>query len=130
MNNLQTSPEFSDEETDYPSQGKTTIAPDVLIAITRLTTLGVHGVSQMSPVSGGVNRYFQKGASEGVRLQVKDGIVSADLYIILEKNFIIKDVSLKVQQQVHRAITETVGMPVGMINIHVEDINYSEESEA
>ena len=130
MNSLQTSPEFTGEETDYPSQGKTTIAPDVLIAITRLTTLGVHGVSRMSPVPGGVNRYFQRGTSEGVRLQVKDGIVSADLYIILEKNFIIKDVSQKVQQQVHRAITETVGMPVGMINIHVEDINYSEESEA
>lgn len=129
MNSQQTSPEFS-SETDYLSQGKTTIAPDVLIAITRLTTLSVHGVSRMSPVSGGVNRYFQKGASEGVRLQVKDGIVSADLYIILEENFIIKDVSLKIQQQVHRAITETVGMPVGMINIHVEDINYSEESEA
>lgn len=130
MSSLLTSPEFSDAETIYPSQGKTTIAPDVLIAITRLTTLGVHGVAQMSPVPGGVNRYFQRGASEGVRLQVKDGIVSADLFIILEKNFIIKEVCRKVQQQVHRAITETVGMPVGMINIHVEDINYSEESEA
>jgi uncharacterized alkaline shock family protein YloU len=130
MSTLQSSKENESFEDAYPSEGKTTIAPEVLIAITRLTTLSIHGVQKMSPVPGGVNRFFQRGSSEGVRLHVKDGIVSADLYIVLAKDFVIKDVCRKVQQQVHRAITETVGMPVGMINIHVEDIDYLEETEA
>lgn len=114
----------------YQTLGRTTIAPDVLINITRLTTLSVHGVTRMSPVPGGVNRFLQRGASEGVRLYVKDGIVSADLFVILDKDTNIKDICRKVQQQVNRAITEMVGMPVGMVNIHVEDIDYSSETEA
>lgn len=104
---------------------KTTIAPDVLITISRLTTLNVPGVSRMSSVPGGVNRFFLGGTSEGVRLDVKDDTVNADLYVILKDDFIIGEVSREIQNQVARAITEMVGMKVGKVNIHVEDIDYS-----
>jgi uncharacterized alkaline shock family protein YloU len=114
----------------HQGKGKTTIAPEVLLTITRLTTLSVPGVSRMSSVTGGVNHFFQRGISEGVRLHVKDDIVSADLYLVLLNNLNIKDVSQKIQQQVSRAITEMVGMEVGRVNIHVEDIDYPQEPEA
>jgi uncharacterized alkaline shock family protein YloU len=117
---------------EFPHQGKgkTTIAPEVLLTITRLTTLSIPGVSRMSSVSGGVNHFFQRGISEGVRLHVKDDIVTADLYVILLNDLNIKEVSQKIQQHVSRAITEMVGMEVGRVNIHVEDIDYSQETEA
>jgi uncharacterized alkaline shock family protein YloU len=114
----------------HPGKGKTTIAPEVLLTITRLTTLSVPGVSRMSSVSGGVNHFFQRGISEGVRLHVKDDIVTADLFVVLLHGLNIKDVSQKIQQQVSRAITEMVGMEVGRVNIHVEDIDYPQEIEA
>ncbi len=57
----------------HQNKGKTTIAPEVLLTITRLTTLSVPGVSRMSSITGGVNHFFQRGISEGVRLHVKDG---------------------------------------------------------
>jgi uncharacterized alkaline shock family protein YloU len=114
----------------HQAKGKTTIAPEVLLTITRLTTLSVPGVSRMSSVTGGVNHFFQRGISEGVRLHVKDDIVSADLYLVLWNDLNIKDVSQKIQQQVSRAITEMVGMEVGRVNIHVEDIDYPQEPEA
>lgn len=107
--------------------GKTTIAPDVLVTITRLTTLRVQGVSGFSPVPGGVNFFFPDKDNEGVRLKVKGDTVTADLYIVIERDLSIKEVSHKVQNQVARAITEMVGMKVGNVNIHVEEINYSEE---
>lgn len=110
--------------------GRTTIAPDVLLNITKLTTLNVAGVKRMSSVSGGVNRWLTKGANEGVRLQVKDDQVSADLYIILAHDVNIREVSRNVQSQVARAIQEMVGMQVGTINIHIEDIDFPEEAEA
>ncbi|HCB01363.1 MAG TPA: Asp23/Gls24 family envelope stress response protein, partial [Anaerolineae bacterium] len=38
----------------------------------------------------------------------------------------IREVSRNVQQNVTRAINEIVGMDVGEVNIHIEDIDYSE----
>ena len=52
--------------TDYESQGKTTVSPEVLITIARLSALSVPGVSRLAPISGGVNRFFKRGAGDGV----------------------------------------------------------------
>ena len=110
--------------------GKTTIAPEVLLTIARLTTLSVTGVSRMSTIPGGANRLFKRGFSEGVRIDIQDDIVSADLYVILSNDVNIRNVSRTIQQKVARAISEMVGMQVGRVNVHIEDIDYPEEIEA
>lgn len=116
---------------EYSDSGKTTIAPEVLLTIARLTTLDVPGVSRMSPVPGGVNRLFKRGLGEGVRIDIRDDdTVYADLYIILESDVNIRDVSRLVQHRVARSISDMVGMQVGRVNIHIEDIDYPVESEA
>ena len=110
--------------------GKTTVSPDVLISIARLSALGVPGVSRMAPISGGVNRLFRKGANEGVRIEVEDDTVYADIYLVLKQDVNIREVSRNVQQQVTRAVQEMVGMNVGHVDIHIEDIDYEESPEA
>jgi len=109
--------------------GKTSIAPDVLFTITQLATLSVPGVIRMSSVPGGINRLFQRGV-EGVQLQVKGDVVSVDLYIVIEHDVSIRELSQKVQAQVARAISEMVGMKVGHVNIHIEDVDFPVETEA
>jgi uncharacterized alkaline shock family protein YloU len=110
--------------------GKTTVSPDVLISIAKLSALGVPGVSRMAPISGGVNRLFRKGANEGVRIDVEDDTVFANIYLVLKEDVNIREVSRNVQQKVVRAIQEMVGMDVGHIDIHIEDIDYEESVEA
>lgn len=111
--------------------GKTTIAPDVLLTIARLTTLSVPGVSRMSPVSGGVNRLFRRGLNEGVRIDIRENdVVYAELYVILKNDVNMREVSRKIQHQVARAISEMVGMQVGRVNVHIEDIDYPSQAEA
>jgi len=110
--------------------GKTTVSPDVLISIAKLSALGVPGVSRMAPISGGVNRLFRKGANEGVRIEVEEDTVFADIYLVLKEDVNIREISRNVQQQVARAIQEMVGMDVGHIDIHIEDIDYEESIEA
>jgi uncharacterized alkaline shock family protein YloU len=110
--------------------GKTTVSPDVLISIAKLSALGVPGVSHMAPVSGGVNRLFRKGANEGVRIEVEEDTVFADIYLVLKQDVNIREVSRNVQQQVTRAMQEMVGMDVGHVDIHIEDIDYEESPEA
>ena len=112
--------------TDSTQRGKTTVAPDVLITIARLSALSVPGVSRMAQVSGGVNRLFKRGAYEGVRIQVDDNTIFANLYLILKKDVNIREVSRNVQHQVARALQEMVGMEIGEIKIHIEDIDYEE----
>ncbi len=111
-------------------QEKTTIAPDVLMTIARLTSLNVPGVSQLSLDPTGVNRLFKRNFNDGVRIEVKDDMVYVDLYVVLEKDVNLREVSRKIQQQVSRSIAEMVGMQVGWVNIHIEDIDYTGESEA
>jgi uncharacterized alkaline shock family protein YloU len=108
--------------------GKTTIAPDVLVTIARLSAISVPGVSRMAGVPGGVNHVFKRGVNNGVRILVENNTVYADLFVILRRDVNVRDISRSIQHQISRAISEMVGMDVGKVNIHIEDIDYSPES--
>jgi uncharacterized alkaline shock family protein YloU len=107
-----------------PVDGKTTVSPEVLTTIARLSALEVAGVSRFAEVAGGVNRLFKRGVGDGVRIEAKDNIALVDLHLILKQDVNIREVSRNVQQNVTRAIQEMVGMDVGEVNIHIEDIDY------
>ncbi len=112
---------------DYSdTPGKTTIAPDVLITIARLTTLSVAGVSRLAARSKNFDRIFRKRDQEGVDIAIEDGRVYVDIYVVLKREVVVRDVCHSIQQHVSRAISEMVGMDVGKINVHVEDIEYAE----
>jgi uncharacterized alkaline shock family protein YloU len=111
------------------SSGKTTIAPEVLLTIARLTALEVEGVSRMSPVPAGFNKLFNRKFGEGVRLEINDDVVNVDLYINLRSEVNIHEVCRTIQNDISRAISEMVGMEVGSVNIHVEDIDYPTETD-
>jgi uncharacterized alkaline shock family protein YloU len=110
--------------------GKTTVSPDVLCTITRLAALSVPGVGRMAPVPGGVNRLLRRGTNDGVRIEVQENTVFADLFLVLKQDVNIREVSRNVQHQVARSIQEMVGMEVGHVDIHIEDIDYEELPEA
>jgi len=109
-----------------PNRGTTTIAPGVLVTIARLTALSVPGVAGLAPVPGGVNRLFRRGASEGVQIEVDDNHVAADLYLVLAGDVNVREVSRHVQAEVAEAIEHMVGMQVSRIDVHIEDIDYSQ----
>ena len=114
---------------DQRAPGKTTIAPEVLLTIAKLTSLEVKGVSRMGYAGSSANRLFNRSVGEGVRIDIQDDTVSADIYIIMENGYNIRDVSRQVQQNVARAISKMVGMSIGRINVHIEDVNYPSETE-
>ena len=105
--------------------GKTTIAPEVLVSIVRLTTLDVTGVSHLTNPPGKIGRLFKQSNSDGVKLVIEDEILYMDLYVVLKRDVNIRDVCHSIQNRVTRAIHEMVGMEVGRVNVHVEDIDYS-----
>lgn len=113
------------------SQGTTTIAPDVLLTIAQLTTLNVNGVSRLGHVQTPVNQLLKRTQKrEGVSIEVLEDLVNVDMYVILKNDVNVRDVSHNIQHEVARAISEMVGMTVGRVNIHIEDIDYPMEAEA
>ena len=116
---------------DDPTQGTTTIAPEVLLTIAQLTTLNVNGVSRLGHVQTPVNQLLKRTQKrEGVSIEVVDDMVYADIYVVLKNDVNVRDVSHNIQHEVARAISEMVGMTVGRVNIHIEDIDYPMEAEA
>jgi len=106
--------------------GKTTISIDVILTITKLTTMDVQGVSRMSHVPSRRFRtmLLHRQQEDGLHVEVIDDIVYADIYVVLNADVNIREVGRNIQTAVARAITEMIGMQVGLINIHVEDIDY------
>ena len=111
---------------EYPeTQGRTTIDPGVLIKIAKLTALGVPGVSKMASGPYLMDNLLRKNYSDGIRINVENNTVYADLELVLKKEVDLYKTSQIIQEKVSRAITEMVGMEVGKINIHIEDIDYT-----
>ena len=104
--------------------GKVTIAPQVLLTIARLTTLSTPGVASMShTLAGNVGRMLRRQRlSEGIRMRVEDDIVYLDLHIIVEPNVNLLELGRQIQHDTSRAINDMLGMHVGEVNIHVEDV--------
>lgn len=109
--------------------GTTTMAPGVLVTLAKLTALSVPGVADMAPLPGGVNRLFRRGVAEGVRIEFNESWVCVDLYLILKHDTNVRSVSRTVQAEVARAIEEMIGMQVTRVDVHIEDIDYSNVDE-
>jgi uncharacterized alkaline shock family protein YloU len=113
---------------DKPTPGKTTIAPEVLLSVARLTALTVDGVAGLSAYPGSLNMLLKRNVHvlDGVRVKLVEGVVTVDLYIMLEDGVNFRQISREVQGEVSRAIREMVGLSVGQINVHIEDISFAE----
>ena len=111
--------------------GKTTVATHVLLTIARLTALQIDGVSRMCQTSSGVNRFFHKeDQGDGVQIKIEDNRIYAEVHVALKHNVNIREVSRNIQQEVQRAFSEMVGMEVGKINVHIDDICYPTNGES
>lgn len=109
-----------------PRRGKTTIAPEVLVTIARLSALSVPGVARMSTAPIAVDRLFQRSANEGVRLDVRGHSVLVDLHLVIQHDASVREVGREVQSAVTRAIQDMVGMQVLAVNVHIDDVAFAE----
>lgn len=116
----------------YTQTGSTTIATDVLLTIAQLTALAVQGVSRLSSLPGkGMEIFKKRGqARDGVKIDVSQDTVNVDIYVILQNDVNVREVSRNIQTDVARSISDLVGMQVGYINVHIEDIDFPTEGKA
>ena len=109
------------EQNRFP--GQTTIAPEVLLDIVRLSVLSVEGVSRLADTPGEINRFFSKATGEGVHIIIEGDVVNTAVYVVLKPDYEVLNVSHAIQAKVGRSISEMVGMTAGSIDVHIEDID-------
>ncbi len=113
--------------TTYPTEndiGKTTVSPEVLDKIARLTALSVQGVSRMANVQSGLQKIAGDN-NGGVKIDIRDDQVFVEIYVIMVSDINVRDVAREIQSRVSRAISEMVGMDVGGVNVHIMDIDFN-----
>jgi uncharacterized alkaline shock family protein YloU len=96
---------------DQRVAGSTTIAPEVIETIIRMTAMETPGINRV-PVSN---------SKPPVRISVDAQTVNADVYVILDYNQNILDIGKRLQENFSRAISETIGMKPGLLNVHIVD---------
>lgn len=106
--------------------GTVRIAPSVLAMIVSLTARKISGVTDMSAVSRPPNRVLQRtntGHAPGVTLQVRNGTVSTDVYIVAASETNLRKLGHAVQTRVREALDQMVGIPAEQVNVYVEDVS-------
>lgn len=114
-------------EKEKEVQGKTTIDASVLVEISKLTALSVPGVTGLAPNPQTAGSVFSKSISNGIKIEVENNTVYVDLFLKISNESDLFQTSQTVQDKVSRAIIEMVGMDVGRINIHIEDVTFAKE---
>jgi uncharacterized alkaline shock family protein YloU len=111
------------------SLGRIEVAPGVLATIAQYAALRVEGVTKMAPIPPDVARLFRREVrQDGVLLEIgEQNQVKIDIYVIMDPNVNIMEASRKLQATVLEAVDTMVGIPVEVVNIHVEDVIYSSE---
>jgi PadR family transcriptional regulator PadR len=112
------------------SIGRIEVAPEALHTIARLAALNVDGVTKVAPVPADVGRLFRRTTAkhDGVALDFSDGKLRFDIYLYMSPNVNVLETSRRVQAAVVEAMDKMVGLPVEWINVHVEDIVYTQDT--
>jgi uncharacterized alkaline shock family protein YloU len=84
------------------------------------TTYGVVGMQETTVKK--LARVFRDSVTEGVELAVGENSVDIGLHVVMERGVNIAQVTANLQEQVRYQVERVSGVPVGQINVRVEDL--------
>ena len=124
----------SDVKLDENPDGTVSFATDVVATIAGLAATEVEGVASMSsPASGLADMFSRKTTrnfTKGVRIDLDDNQVTADITIVVEYGSPVPDVARGIQENVKKAIETMTGLTVRSVDVHVLGISFEREQRA
>jgi uncharacterized alkaline shock family protein YloU len=103
--------------------GGVTVSLHVVAKLAGKAARATYGVVAMQePPIRKLARFFRGSLSEGVELEVGDGRVDIGLHVIMERGVNIAQVTANLREQVRYQVEQVGGVPVGEINVRVEDL--------
>lgn len=105
--------------------GTVKIADDVVAKIAGLAAMEVEGVAAMAGniTNELLDRVGVKNLARGVKVEVTEKKVKAELSLIMEFGYNIPQISQKVQDKVKNAIENMTGLSVTDVDIHIAGVN-------
>lgn len=112
---------------DDENVGAIQIADDVVAMIASLATTEVEGVNAMAGTITNelMSKVGVKGLTKGVKVEVFNHQVRAELAVLMEYGYNIPATSQKVQERVKNAIENMTGLTVTDVNIRIAGVNMS-----
>ncbi|MDH7488541.1 MAG: Asp23/Gls24 family envelope stress response protein [Anaerolineae bacterium] len=111
--------------------GKVTLAPSVLTTIVTLTVNADEGVARLcKDWRSDVSRFLGVGGvDDGVRVDVEGNSVAVDVHLVAKANVNLLALGRRLQAEIARAISDTVGLVVREVNIFIEDVELPDSEE-
>lgn len=104
--------------------GSINFANDVLATIAGIACTEVEGIAGMSGgIIGGIGELLgRKNLTKGVKVELVDGKVKIDLFVVVEYGVEIHKVCMNVQNNVKKAFDMMTGMDIDQINVNVQGV--------
>ena len=105
--------------------GQITISEDVLLKVAGYAALECYGIVAMSSKrakDGFVEWLGRENLTKGVQINVTDGGIDIDLFIIVEYGISISAVAASIIETVKYKVEHLTGIQVGRVKVCVEDI--------
>ena len=119
---------------DENPDGTVSFATEVVATIAGLAANEVEGVASMSSASAGLadilSRKSSRNFTKGVRIDLEDNQVTADINIVVEYGSPIPDVARNIQENVKKAIETMSGLNVRGVDVHVTGMSFEKENKA
>lgn len=105
--------------------GEVRIADEVVAIIAGLAATEVEGVSSMAGniTNELVSKLGMKNLSKGIKVDIKENVVRADVALNIRFGYAIPEVSLKVQERVKSAIENMTGLEVSSVNVRIASVD-------
>ena len=105
--------------------GSVKIANDVIASVAGLAATEVEGVAYMSGnmTKEFIGKFGIKNLSKGAVIGVENGVVSAELSLVVQYGYSIPKVAKAVQEKVRTAIESMTGLTVMRVNVHIVGVD-------
>jgi uncharacterized alkaline shock family protein YloU len=106
--------------------GTVRIAPSVMAMIVSLAARSVAGVADMGQISRAPSRVLHRpdtGNAPGVTLQVRNGKLAVDVYIVAEHDANLRKLGQTLQVKIRESLDQMVGIPAEAVNVYIEDVS-------
>ena len=106
------------------------ITDEAIAVMAGVAASEVRGVAGMSGgFAGGIAEVFgRRNLSKGVKVVTKNESTTVDLYVVVKYGYRIPDLAYEIQETVKSTIEWLSGIVVDADNIHIQGIDYSEDS--
>ncbi|MCX7706679.1 MAG: Asp23/Gls24 family envelope stress response protein [Anaerolineae bacterium] len=105
--------------------GRIEISPNAIAAVAGEAVLrcyGVVGMANKNLIDGLADLLQPDKWHRGIDVQVRDGQVIVDLYVIVQYGTRISEVAHGVMNSVKYTLEQTLGLPVAEVNVHVQGL--------